>query len=90
MPELKWQTLTTQFSPFIKTLFQFGKILVTFNSKYTGMKKTLVAVVLLAGVTAVAFASFNNNRKKAGIENRSDDNRMEKKKKECSHTCPFS
>ena len=49
------------------------------------MKKILVAVVLLAGITAVAFASFNNNKKKAGIEKKA-----EKKKKDCSRSCLFS
>ena len=49
------------------------------------MKKVLVAVVLLAGITAVAFASINNNKKKAGTEQKA-----EKKKRTCSHTCPFS
>ncbi|MEI2739748.1 MAG: hypothetical protein V9F01_13320 [Chitinophagaceae bacterium] len=48
------------------------------------MKKVLVAVVLLAGITAVAFASINN-KKKAGTEQKA-----EKKKRTCSHTCPFS
>ncbi len=48
------------------------------------MKKILVAVVLMAGVTAVAFASFNNNKKKAGIEKKAE------KKKNCSRYCPFS
>lgn len=49
------------------------------------MKKVLVAVVLLAGITAVAFASINNNKKKASTEQK-----VEKKKKTCSHICPFS
>lgn len=49
------------------------------------MKKILVAFVLIAGITAVAFASFNNTKKKAGIEKKA-----EKKKRDCSHTCPFS
>lgn len=49
------------------------------------MKKLLVAMVLIAGITAVAFASFNNNKKKAGIEKKA-----EKKKGECGHTCPYN
>lgn len=49
------------------------------------MKKLLVAFVLLAGLTAVAFASFNNNKKKTGVEKKAA-----KKKGECSHTCPYS
>ena len=48
------------------------------------MKKVLVAGVLLAGLTAVAFASFNNNKQKAATEKKCD------MKKECSHSCPFS
>jgi len=48
------------------------------------MKKLLIAVVLMGGVTAVAFASFNNKKKKATIEKKCD------MKKECSHHCPFS
>ncbi len=47
------------------------------------MKKILVAVVLLAGITVVAFASINNNKKKAGMEKKAE------KKRECSHTCPL-
>ena len=49
------------------------------------MKKVLVAVLLIAGLTVVAFASFNNNRKKANTEKK-----VEKKKTECSHKCIFS
>ncbi len=49
------------------------------------MKKLLVVLVLLACITAVAFASFSNNRKKAGVENK-----IEKKKKECKRSCLFS
>ena len=47
------------------------------------MKKALVAVLLIAGLTAVAFASFNNKKKKAGIEQKMD-------KKECKRKCMFS
>ncbi|MBL7725555.1 MAG: hypothetical protein JNK27_15510 [Chitinophagaceae bacterium] len=47
------------------------------------MKKLLVAVVLVAGLTVVAFASFNNNRKKADTEKKME-------KKECKHKCMFS
>ncbi len=48
-------------------------------------KRILVATVLLASISAVAFASFNNNKKKAGTEQK-----MEKKKKGCTRICPFS
>lgn len=47
------------------------------------MKKIVVAFVLLAGVTAVAFASLNHNKKKTGIEKKME-------KKNCSHKCLFS
>jgi hypothetical protein len=45
------------------------------------MKKILVAVLLIAGITVVAFASFTNNNKK-----------VEKKieKKECKSKCIYS
>jgi hypothetical protein len=49
------------------------------------MKKLVVAVVLLAGVVAVAYASFTTNKKKAGTEKKT-----EKKTKDCSRTCIFS
>jgi hypothetical protein len=48
-------------------------------------KKIVVAAVLLAGISAVAFASLNGNKKKSGTEQK-----MEKKKKGCSRTCLFS
>ena len=60
-------------------------MIVTYYSKFSVMKKILVAVVLIAGLTVVAFASFNNNRKKAGTEKK-----LEKKQKECSHKCKFN
>ena len=49
------------------------------------MKRLVVAIVLVAGVAAAAFASLNTNKKKAGTENK-----VEKKKKDCSRICPFS
>jgi hypothetical protein len=48
-------------------------------------KKIVVAAVLVASISAVTFASFNGNKKKTGTEQK-----MEKKKKGCSHICPFS
>ena len=42
------------------------------------MKKILVAVLLIAGITAVAFASFTHKNKKA-------EQKMEKK--ECQRKC---
>ena len=47
------------------------------------MKKVLVAVLLIAGLTAVAFASFNNKKKKVNTEQKME-------KKECKHKCMFS
>ncbi|MEO5948637.1 MAG: hypothetical protein ABIP79_17615 [Chitinophagaceae bacterium] len=47
------------------------------------MKKILIVLVLIAGLTAVAFASFNNNRKKAHTEKKME-------KKECKRKCMFS
>ncbi|MEO7923751.1 MAG: hypothetical protein ABIR30_08725 [Chitinophagaceae bacterium] len=47
------------------------------------MKRLVIALVFAAGVTAVAFASFNNSPKKADPEKKVE-------KKECKHTCPFS
>jgi hypothetical protein len=70
--------------PLIKSSFPGFKIAVTFTSKISAMKKILVAVVLLGSITAVAFASLNNNKKKAGIEKKTE------KKKECSRVCDFS
>jgi uncharacterized protein involved in outer membrane biogenesis len=47
------------------------------------VKKLLVVFLLLAGLTAVAFASFNSNRKKADTEKKVE-------KKECQRKCMFS
>lgn len=47
------------------------------------MKKLLVAVVLVAGLTAVTFASFTNNKKKVQTEKKTE-------KKECKRKCLFS
>jgi hypothetical protein len=50
------------------------------------MKKLLVALALVGGVTAIAFGSFQNKRTyKQCVEKK-----MEKKKKCCRYTCPFS
>lgn len=52
------------------------------------MKKMIVALVLAAGVTAIAFAAFDSSgsqkaktEKKAGAKD---------KKKQCMHTCMYS
>ncbi|MFZ9386649.1 MAG: hypothetical protein ACO25B_02105 [Chitinophagaceae bacterium] len=50
------------------------------------MKKLLVAVVLLGGVTAVGFASFNNKKKNCPAAEKN----CEKAKKDCSRKCIFS
>jgi hypothetical protein len=50
------------------------------------MKKALVVVVLMAGLGAVAFASFSNKKR----SNTATEKKMEKKKKNCSHKCMFS
>lgn len=50
------------------------------------MKKAMVAFVLLAGVAAVAFASFNNKKK----TNTTTEKKADKKKKDCSRKCIFS
>jgi hypothetical protein len=47
------------------------------------MKKIAAVVLLAAGITAVAYASFSNNKKKAGTEKKTE-------KKECSRKCIFS
>jgi hypothetical protein len=48
------------------------------------MKKIIVAVILVAGITAVAFASFSTtNKKKTGTEKKME-------KKECTRKCMFS
>lgn len=46
------------------------------------MKRILVAFVLIAGLTVVTFASFNNKKKKVNTEQKTE-------KKECSRKCMF-
>jgi len=56
------------------------------------MKKALVVILLMAGIGAVAFASFSNlstsqtGKKKAN----STTEKKTEKKKECSRKCMFS
>ena len=50
------------------------------------MKKLLVAIVLLAGVTAVGSASFSSQKKNGTAT----EKKTEKKKKDCSRKCMFS
>ncbi|HUR66299.1 MAG TPA: hypothetical protein VMZ03_08090 [Chitinophagaceae bacterium] len=49
------------------------------------MKKILVVIVLIAGVAAVAFASFSNKKR----VNTQTEKKAEKKKV-CKHQCMFS
>ena len=53
------------------------------------MKKTIVALILESGVTAIAFASLDSSSattKKAKTEKKAET----KKKKECKRTCMYS
>jgi hypothetical protein len=51
------------------------------------MKKLLIILVLIAGITAIAFASLSNRKSnKQSIEKKTD----KKEKKECSRSCLFS
>jgi type II secretory pathway pseudopilin PulG len=50
------------------------------------MKKLLVAIILIAGLAAVAFASFTNNRKKTTIEKKAE---KKENKKTCKHRCAY-
>ena len=52
------------------------------------MKKTIVALILASGVTAIAFAALDTSstsNKKMKTEKKAET----KKKKECSHSCIF-
>jgi uncharacterized alpha/beta hydrolase family protein len=54
------------------------------------MKKVLVAMTLVAGITSVALAaldSSSNSTKKAQTEKKTE---KQEKKKECKRTCFFS
>jgi len=53
------------------------------------MKKTIVALILASGVTAIAFAALDSSSasaKKMKTEKKAET----KKKKECRHTCMYS
>ena len=52
------------------------------------MKKVLVALILMGGIAAVAFASLNKGQNKNKVEKKSE--KKEKKKECCRHTCLFS
>jgi uncharacterized membrane protein YebE (DUF533 family) len=52
------------------------------------MKKFVIALVLAAGVGAIAYASLSNNSSnKQATEKKTD---KQEKKKECKRTCLFS
>ena len=51
------------------------------------MKRVLIAMVLLGGVTAIAFASLKSTNKKDQTEKKVE---KKEKKKECKRTCIFS
>lgn len=52
------------------------------------MKKILIALVLVAGITAIAFASFSSRKNnKQLIEKKAEQKSKEKK---CQHSCIFS
>jgi hypothetical protein len=72
--------------PFIKTSFPGPGKIVPFVSKFSAMKKLIVGIVLLSGVTAVAFASFSNKKKDKAAK----EKKTEKKKRDCKKTCMFS
>ena len=53
------------------------------------MKKTIVALILASGVTAIAFAALDSSsasNKKMKTEKKAETN----KKRECKHTCMYS
>jgi hypothetical protein len=67
-------------------------ITVTFNcKKFTAMKRYIIILVLMICLAAVAFATLQSSKNKAGIKNVKTEKQKEvKKNKECRHTCPFS
>ena len=53
------------------------------------MKKTIVALILASGVTAIAFAAFDTSS--ASTKKTKTEKKVEtKKKRECKHTCMYS
>ena len=54
------------------------------------MKKTVIALILAAGVTAIAFAALDSSgssKKKIKTEKKAE---QKQKKKECKHSCMYS
>ncbi|HET9431650.1 MAG TPA: hypothetical protein VFO70_10770, partial [Chitinophagaceae bacterium] len=68
------------------------EIVVTFKIKIYGMKKLLIVLLLLAGLTVIAFASLSSRKSNKQSEKQSVEKKVEKqeKKKECRRTCIFS
>ena len=55
------------------------------------MKKTIVALILASGVTAIAFAALDSSSSSASNKKMKTEKKVEtKKKKECKHTCMYS
>jgi sortase (surface protein transpeptidase) len=56
------------------------------------MKKLLIVLLLLAGLTVIAFASLSSRKSNKQSEKQSVEKKVEKqeKKKECRRTCIFS
>jgi ethanolamine transporter EutH len=75
--------------PFIKkpkVIFKNDRIFWQQNFTDMNMKKLLIILVLIGGVTAIAFASLSSRKNnKQAIEKKA-----EKKEKKCSRTCIFS
>jgi hypothetical protein len=84
MPDFFCLTFYPPFPAIHQNIIYFdenGRNFYLLKSQY--MKKVLVALVLMAGLTAVAFASFNNKKKGVNTEQKVE-------KKECKHKCMFS
>ena len=52
------------------------------------MKKTIVALILASGVTAIAFAALDTST--SSNKKMKTEKKAETKKKECKHTCMYS
>lgn len=75
---------------FLINKLQAQRIMVTFPSKFSAMKKILVAFLLLAGVTVVAFASIGTNKKKVAPERKCEMKKGCNVNMSCPHSCPYS
>ena len=54
------------------------------------MKKTIVALILASGVTAIAFAALDSSSASSNKKMKTEKKVETKKKKECKHTCMYS